>query len=809
MIQSVTIEAADGVRQLDADDLPLTIGSAEGSHLRVAGNPANAAVVALVGLAEGVPYVQPVKNASITVRQNGRLLLTSSWLQDGDILECGGSQIRCRMSAQRLVFRVETSPTAAGARASRVATAALPVREAPPLPVPAPLTAGHPAGHLPLRARLVKFLLLTIFGLLLIAAWFLFAARFVPMHIDPLPDHMAIDGGLIHLPIADGYLLYPGHYRLRAEKAGYYPLETTFEVAKGNALTITQSLQKLPGKLRIGTGSVTGAEVSIDGALRGRAPLLVPNLDPGPHEVLIQAPRYFDLRRKVKIEGMAVEQRLEVSLVPRWASITVHATPAGAWLWVDGERLAPAPLSVDLLQGSRELEVRKPGFKPWRQTVEVVANQPQTLPEVRLEPADGKLRVISQPTGASVTVAGEYAGQTPVEILVPADEVQEVRVSKAGYQEVNRTASVQSGAEASLSITLSAVMGTVEVVAEPTDAELFVDGKARGRASQRLSLAAVSHRLEIRKAGYRTFRTGVTPRVGYPQVVKVRLEPVNVALGAARPREIEGPNGHRLRLLEPATITMGASRREQGRRGNETLRKVVLTRPFYLGVKEVTNEQFRQFEPKHYPAPFQGQALSSDHQPVVNVTWEQAAAYCNWLSAKASLPAVYERSNGKLVAKRPLPGGYRLPTEAEWARAARFAASSSPSTFPWGNELPPPPNAGNYADDAASTILGNTIRAYHDGYTTTAPVGSFDPSPLGLYDLGGNVAEWTHDYYAIYPAGFEQVYTDPLGPADGRHHVIRGASWMHASPSALRWTFRDYSDQPRPDVGFRIARNVN
>jgi formylglycine-generating enzyme required for sulfatase activity len=441
--------------------------------------------------------------------------------------------------------------------------------------------------------------------------------------------------------------------------------------------------------------------------------------------------------------------------------------------------------------------------------VEVVANQPQTLPQVRLEPADGRLRITSHPVGASVTIAGEYAGQTPLEILVPANEAQEVRISKAGYEGVTRTAVVRSGAEASLSVTLSARMGTVEVVAEPTDAQLFVNGKARGPASQRLSLAAVPHNLEIRSKGYRTFRTQVMPRVGYPQVVKVRLEPVTAAGGAPRPSAIEGPNGHRLRLVAPAAITMGASRREQGRRGNETLRKVVLTRPFYMGTQEVTNGQFRQFDAKHYAAPFQGQAISSDNQPVVNVTWEQAAQYCNWLSAKELLPAVYEHKNGTWVAKRPLPDGYRLPTEAEWARAARFVSAAPPTTFPWGNGLPPPPDAGNYADDAASTMLANTIRAYNDGYATSAPVGSFDPNPLGLYDVGGNVAEWTHDYYAIYPTASEQVETDPLGPAEGRHHVIRGASWMHASLSALRWTFRDYGDQPRPDVGFRIARNAN
>lgn len=808
MIRRVTVETVDGTRHFDSDVFPLTVGSAAACHIRVAGALADEPM-ALIGVAKGVPYVQPCHAAGTAIRQNDRLLLTSSWLQDGDILDCGSSQVRCRISAKHWVFRVEGSATPAGARSVRRALVPPPLREPASIPALVPPAAGDLVGPLLSRARLVKYVLLAIFGLLLAVTWFVFAARFVPVQIDPAPDHMTLDGGLIQLPMADGYLLYPGRYRLRAEKAGYYPLETTFEVTRGSALAVDESFRKLPGRLRIGTGSVVGAKVSIDGTIRGRTPLLVENLDPGPHDVLIEAERYFDLQRRVTIEGRDIEQRLEVALLPRWAPVVVNATPAGALLWVDGERVGAAPLTVDLMQGFRELELRKQGFKSWKQTVEVVANQPQTLPEVRLEPADGRLRVTSQPAGASVTVAGAYAGQTPVAILVPADEVQEVRISKAGYRGVTRTAVVASGDEASLSVRLPAVIGTVEVVAEPTDAKLFVDGKAVGRASQRLSLAALPHELEIRKQGYRAFRTQVTPRPGYPQVLKVHLEPVDVALSSGRPPKLEGPNGHWLRLLKPATITMGSSRREQGRRGNETLRKVVLTRPFYLGVKEVTNRQFRQFDLNHSPIPFQGQALGSDNHPVVNVSWEQAAKYCNWLSAKESLPAVYERKNGKLVAKRPVPAGYRLPTEAEWARAARFVAATPPSTFPWGDRWPPPPDSGNYADDSSSTILANTIRAYHDGYATTAPVGTFAANSFGIHDLGGNVAEWTQDYYTIYPAGSKQVSIDPLGPADGRHHVIRGASWMHASLSALRWTFRDYSDQPRPDVGFRVARNAN
>ena len=78
-------------------------------------------------------------------------------------------------------------------------------------------------------------------------------------------------------------------------------------------------------------------------------------------------------------------------------------------------------------------------------------------------------------------------------------------------------------------------------------------------------------------------------------------------------------------------------------------------------------------------------------------------------------------------------------------------------------------------------------------------------NPLELYDLGGNAAEWCHDYYSIYPYDSQKVYEDPLGPEEGKHHLIRGSSWRQSSISALRSSYRDYNDGKRLDLGFRVC----
>ncbi len=85
-------------------------------------------------------------------------------------------------------------------------------------------------------------------------------------------------------------------------------------------------------------------------------------------------------------------------------------------------------------------------------------------------------------------------------------------------------------------------------------------------------------------------------------------------------------------------------------------------------------------------------------------------------------------------------------------------------------------------------------------------MGSFSANEFGINDLAGNAAEWVHDYYSI--ALSRELLVDPAGPQSGDYHVIRGSSYMHGRFSELRWTYRDYGDKPRPDVGFRIARYV-
>jgi formylglycine-generating enzyme required for sulfatase activity len=658
---------------------------------------------------------------------------------------------------------------------------------------------ASPAGRrLP---RLGTVLVLLLLAALAAAAGFVFTARSVLLEVAPPPDRLALAGGFA-FELGGRYLLRPGIYALSADREGFRPLRASFEVGRGAHQAFRFELERLPGLLTV--AAPEGAEVSVDGESVGRTPLAALELAPGVYEVRVRAPRHREVVRRVQVEGAGKAQTLVVELEPLWALVTFRSEPAGATLRIGGDGAGRTPATVELLEGVHDFELVLAGRKPYRGRVEVRAGQPLAVPPVVLAPAAGNLVVVSEPADATVTVGGTYRGVTPLDMRLEPGRAHEVRVSKAGYGTASRQVELRPDEARELSVELDALEGEVEVVGWPPDADLFVDGEARGKARQTLRLAAVPHDIEIRKSGHAPFRTTLTPMPGVPQSLEARLETLEQAAVAATPRALRTSEGQELLRVEPGRFVMGASRREPGRRANEVLREVELTRAYYLGAREVTNAELRRFEAGHLSGQIGGRTLDLDDQPVVTVTWEDAAAYCNWLSAKEGLPPAYAVRDGKLTGVDPLSTGYRLPTEAEWAWAARFPGGQAALKYPWGETLPAA--GGNYADAAARDVLPSVLADYDDRFAVTAPVAGFAPDGQGFYDLGGNVAEWVHDVYDIRPPGGEGPERDPTGPPEGEFHVIRGASWMHSTVTELRLTFRDYGDKARPDVGFRIAR---
>lgn len=675
---------------------------------------------------------------------------------------------------------------------------------------------------------------------------YLFSARAVEFDVTPSHANVSV-AGLWTPRVGKRWLLLPGTHRLEAQADGYRSLDLPVEVARAPHQKITLILRPLPGQLAVEVSPVARAEVLVDGQPAGDAPGEIAGIEAGMREVTLRAPRYLDFVTRLEIIGKGQTQALTAALAPAWAPFNVDSRPRGARVSVDKTSLGATPLRSELIQGSRQVTVSLDGYKTWSRRLQVVAGQAIDIPDVRLEKADGYLEIVSEPPGAAVTVDGVYQGQSPVRVAVAPDRAHKVAVIKGGFLPGESGAKVASGKAQTLRVVLAPELAAVLLETTPADAELILDGTPHGAASQQLELTTVEHEIIVRKPGYATWRTTVTPRRGVVKHLRIRLKTAEemaqeeaASLAAARPPAPAEPAigpasgvdqssaaaqqnaalmSSALGLPPPPMPSPAAARyATEGvvhsslgqelrivRGGSLRLGKapIELARPFYLGLREVSNGEFRRFLATHHAPAEEGQNLDGDHLPVVGITWEAAAAYCNWLSRRDSLPPFYQIRFGRVLGIHPESVGYRLPSEAEWEFAARITPENEVLVFAWPGGFPPRGRHGNYADEAAQGVVPQVIAGYQDGFAGAAPVGSFPANLRGLHDLSGNVSEWVHDFSAPLPTAAQR---DPLGPPAGETHVVRGASWAHGDARHLRLDWRDSARAGRRDLGFRLAR---
>lgn len=799
------ISDVEGERRLDAAQLPLRIGTGSDCALRLPG-PGGGPLV-LLDLLDGVPFLQPVgRDTGLCL--NGEQLKASQKLRDGDEITYYGSRIKVSAD-DRLCLRVQLEDSAYVTQAPELPDATAGTADEAIVPTAFRRAADSRAAQVEQPGHLLRNLVIA--GLLVLgaASYLLFSSKSVQFVVEPAePDQFSIDGGWFRLPLGERVLLRQGEYTVNVSKRGYYDAAQTFIVDEEQSKTVTVALRKLPGRLTVTTNPPGTGTVSIDETHIGPAPLGPVELQPGEHSIRVSSERYLPFSDIIEFDGLDRNEVLQVQLIPRWAEVSINSEPPGADIISGAQKLAVTPAVVQLLEGSHQLSVVREGYKAWDGTVTVEPNVARELPLIELEVADASLQVNSIPRGANVMVNGRYRGQSPLTLDLAPDIDYEIGLSKAGYGTTSRKIRLQSAARESITIDMTAQTGTLTVNVSPADATVYVDGKARGNGATTLQLSSAPHRIEVRKPGYESWSRTVTPRPGYPQTLTAQLRSHEAIARSQIETLVQTADGKQLRRIEPGTFMMGSSRSEQGRRANEVLVPVSITRPFYISVHEVTNKEFAEFSAAHDSGAAEHATLAGDQNPVANLTWAQAAEYCNFLSAREGLSPVYEERFGEYETILPLPDGYRLPTEAEWVWAMRYAGREKAYKYSWGDNWPPRADAGNFADRSAAGLVPSILPGYDDGYAATAPVGRFPANALGLFDAGGNVAEWVNDFYTVPTPGLKEPLRDPTGPERGKTHVIRGSSWKHAGNTELRLSFRDYGSDPRTDVGFRIVRNA-
>ena len=649
---------------------------------------------------------------------------------------------------------------------------------------------------------------LGVAGVLIAALlFFLFTARSLTLNIDAEAEPDFSLSGL-NWSFGERLLVRPGSYTLSINAEGYHPYEQTITVGDADTQQLDIRLAPLPGTVTIAT-QPAGGEIILDELSLGAAPLVDLTLEAGVYRVEAVLDRYQRWQGQIDVVGRNQSQTVDVVLLPDWANVRFSATPANVTASIDGQPAETTATGVEVLSGERELTLSAPGFMPLSLPLSIVAGVDQDLGAVTLTPADATLTLESTPPGAGVTVDGAFAGLTPLVLPLSPGDRHAISLSKAGYLGASLALTLARGETASRAITLRPELGEVRFAIEPPEAEILINGQRVGTGSQSLSLPAVQQRIAVQLEGYASFETEVLPKPGLPQQISVTLLTEAAARKAAMTPTITTPLGQTLVLVDPSVetqnpFTMGASRRDPGRRANEVEHPVELRRAFYLASTETTNAQFRQYEATHDSGLIESYSLDRDHQPVAGISWQQAASFCNWLSRLEGLPPFYRENQGIIIGFNPSSTGYRLPSEAEWAFAARVEGDAL-RRFAWGDDFPPSAVVTNVADNTSALVTGRILNGYTDQFVVSAPVGSFPANHRGLHDMGGNVAEWVHDGYAI-PSANAELAIDPLGAQRGDNYTIRGGSWALSRLSELRLTFRDYGERGRDDLGFRIAR---
>jgi formylglycine-generating enzyme required for sulfatase activity len=237
--------------------------------------------------------------------------------------------------------------------------------------------------------------------------------------------------------------------------------------------------------------------------------------------------------------------------------------------------------------------------------------------------------------------------------------------------------------------------------------------------------------------------------------------------GQAQQQEITGKDGAPMVLVPAGEFTMGGNEAAE----EKPVHQVSLD-AYYMDKYEVTVEQYAKFlEATSHGAPPEWKILNQpSHQkyPVVMVDWSDANTYCHWAEK-------------------------RLPTEAEWEKAAR---GTDGRMYPWGNDVPTP-------------LRANYGKKKWNKDTALVPVGSFEEgkSPYGIYDMAGNAWEWVSDwYYKVYYKNSPSQ--NPTGPKQGDFKALRGGSW-HSRPESLHSANRNYgppAHHPLHYNGFRCAK---
>lgn len=417
--------------------------------------------------------------------------------------------------------------------------------------------------------------------------------------------------------------------------------------------------------------------------------------------------------------------------------VRIESTPAaGATVTLDGVPYGVTPLDIDALgKGAHELVLELDKYKTISQKIEVGA-EGENVFVISMEPVVGYLTVRSEPSEAMVRLEdGTMLGKTPLirHPLMVGDYT--IEITKQDYHPRKETVSVKEYFQYDFREALEPMTAELKLFSRPTGASIWLNNILQTeKTPASFAIPPGFYLVRVHSEDFIEAEARIELAPNTSRELQLEMKPGHVPLGMA--------------LVAAGEFIWG----EDNRAPDEAPRRKVFLKAFYIDKYEVTNADYKQVVPDFkYPK-------GRDDYPASGISWNEAGEY----------------------AKRV---GKRLPTEAEWEKAAR---GTDGREYPWGMAFDPE-SANGETSSIGTTV---SVSSYFKGV-----------SPFGCMNMSGNVYEWTEDLYLIYPGN--KVVTKEYGQS---FRVLRGGSYTTA-PFNMRCARRhfDHMDAKRADYGFRCA----
>ena len=512
-------------------------------------------------------------------------------------------------------------------------------------------------------------------------------------------------------------------------------------------------------------------------------------LKKGAHSYEITSNNHLTYKSNFEIKKYTDELLIPVILKKIDKSLQISSNPNNAKVFLNNTELGVTPLTINLDRSNNEIILKKAGYKEKKVKYFVDDNNKSEI-KYLLDEDENLISLSSNPPSASVFLDDEYVGITPIKF--PNIKKGTIKIKKYGYRDKLISPNNQTK---TINTTLEKDMAEVQFSSN-VPAKVILNGRYIGSTPLKKDIQKIKHKISYEALGHRSIRESFEPLNDKVQIYKNLLTDKQASLIDSKNNSTNSI-GSKLILMNPGSITMGSPKRESRRDINELQKKVKITKHFFISKNLITESQYKKFK----------KSSSASNLPVNNVSWIDAAKFCNWLSRKEGLDQFYIIKGDRLLYFNTKSNGYRLPTEAEWEYAAKSNnPTQSELIYAWGSDRQIRKLVGNIADQTTEGILANFVPDYDDGYLERSPVGSFRSNQNGLNDITGNLSEWVNDFYSIEIIDPSEIFTDYIGPTVGTTHVIKGSNHYSSTPLQLGLSYRTYGNAENELVGFRIAR---